>query len=103
MGNATVAVTTPTAPSDPDLLGLVARGQVPALRELYDRHGGSLLALARVTARHHRSRIDPEQLVVDVFVTVWRSPPSVDGPDAVKGHLVRVLGRLAHGTTWTFA
>ena len=89
--------------SDADLIQLVRHADVSALRELYDRHGGSLLALARVTARHHRERVDPEQLVVDVFTTVWFAPPSVAEPDAVRRHLVRLLGRLAHGTTWTFA
>jgi len=103
MDTVTALLAPSTERSDADLLQLVARAHLPALRELYERHAGALLVLARVTARHHRDRVDPEQLVVDVFTSVWFAPPSIEDPDAVKGHLVRLLGRLAHGTTWAFA
>jgi RNA polymerase sigma factor (sigma-70 family) len=56
--------------SDEAVVALVARGEEPALAELYDRYGGPAFALARRVVR------DPalaEDVVQDAFLAIWRS------------------------------
>jgi hypothetical protein len=77
---------------DDVLLDGVRRGDVGALRELYDRHGGTVYGLAVVAAR--RRSADPEALTIEAFTCLWRVPPPAGD---VRRHLIRLVGRLAHG------
>jgi RNA polymerase sigma-70 factor (ECF subfamily) len=53
--------------SDAELLGLIARGDVRAVGELYDRHGATLFPIA---LRIVRDRSEAEDVVHDAFVAV---------------------------------
>jgi RNA polymerase sigma-70 factor (ECF subfamily) len=51
------------------LLALIAEGQQAAIGTLYDRHGPAVLAYAVVRLEN---RHDAEEVVQDVFVTLWK-------------------------------
>ena len=55
--------------ADRALLHLLASGDDEALGELYDRHGGSVYALA---VRIVSDRGDAEDIVREVFSQAWR-------------------------------
>lgn len=60
---------------DTDLVARMAAGDQAAISELYDRHSGALLALARRIVRH---RENAEDLVHDVFLEAWRAAATFD-------------------------
>jgi len=63
------------AAADPDLAAAVAARDESALAELYRRHGGTSLALAR---RVLSDRVLAEEVVQEVFVRLWREPARFD-------------------------
>lgn len=58
-----------TESSDQELVAAVASGSEEALRTLFHRHGGALMALAR---RMLGSREEAEEVVVDTYLRLWR-------------------------------
>ncbi len=74
------------ADADRRVIELVARGDVAALGELYDRHARGIFALAlRIVA----DRADAEEVVQDVFTQVWRQSIRYDAARAtVAGWLL---------------
>lgn len=88
------ALTDAGGATDEALLELIRLRDLAALRALWDRHGGALLASAGVMARY-RSDFDAEQAVVDAFTAFWRAPPPTIATDTVRRHLIRLLGACA--------
>jgi RNA polymerase sigma-70 factor (ECF subfamily) len=90
------------SPSEPTLEGLqqtsdaalvvaIGRWHESALSEVYRRHGGAVLALARRLLY----RVDlAEDVVQEVFLALWRSPERYD-PE--RGTLRSFLLAMAHG------
>jgi RNA polymerase sigma-70 factor, ECF subfamily len=78
-------------PSDTALVLAVARRKEDALRALYDRHSGSVLALAR---RLTGSDDLAAEVVQEIFVRLWNGPDRFD-PD--RGSLRSFLLADAHG------
>lgn len=78
------------AASDAALMLAVGRFDQEALGEIYRRHAGSVLNLA---ARVAGSSVLAEEVVQDVFSTIWRSPGTFD-PD--RGSLRSLLLSIAH-------
>lgn len=77
-----------TVVSDSELVALVASGDEGALRELFERHGGLVLALAR---RMLTSREDAEEVLHDTFLSFWRHAARFDvGRAAVRTYLYAV-------------
>jgi RNA polymerase sigma-70 factor (ECF subfamily) len=79
------------AADDAALAVAVAAGDEPALAELYRRHGGTALALAR---RVLADRVLAEEVVQEVFVRVWRDPGRFD-PE--RGSMRAWLCAQVHG------
>jgi RNA polymerase sigma factor (sigma-70 family) len=78
-----------TAGDDSEHMARLAAGDVSALRELYQRHGRSLL---RFSAAMCRSRQAAEDLVHDTFVALLREPNLFDPAlGSVYGYLCGVL------------
>ena len=77
-------MTTATADDDGALLDLVAQGDRVALRTLYDRHAGWLMA--RLARRCADGDI-VDSAVQDTFVAVWRKPTSYAGTGEVAAWL----------------
>jgi RNA polymerase sigma-70 factor, ECF subfamily len=61
---------------DGELLHRVARGDVAALRALYDEHASRALAIAN---RILRDSIEAEDVVQETFIEVWRRSAQFDG------------------------
>ena len=76
--------------SDAALMVAVGRFDQDALGEIYRRHAGSVLNLA---ARVAGSTAAAEEVVQDVFTTIWKSPGTFD-PE--KGSLRSLLMSIAH-------
>lgn len=77
-----------TVVSDAELVSLVANGDEGALRELFDRHGYVVLALAR---RMLTSREDAEEVLHDTYLSLWRHAAEYDGSRAaVRTYLYAV-------------
>jgi len=70
--------------SDADLLGLIAQGEEPALRELVERHSAWLLLRLR---RRTPDEDLAHEAVHDTFVAVWRKPRSFRGDGDVGAWL----------------
>jgi RNA polymerase sigma-70 factor (ECF subfamily) len=85
------------ARADRRAVELVARGEVDALGELYDRHARLVYSLA---LRIVTDQADAEEVVQDVFTQVWRQSARYDGSRAtVMGWLLmttraRAIDRL---------
>jgi RNA polymerase sigma-70 factor (ECF subfamily) len=77
--------------SDADLGRAVSGGDEAALAELYRRHGGACLALAR---RVLADRVLAEEIVQEVFLRLWRAP---DRFDPERGSLRSFLFAQVHG------
>jgi RNA polymerase sigma-70 factor (ECF subfamily) len=76
---------------DARLVVAIARRQPDALAEVYRRHGGAIIGLAR------RVLSDPrlsEEVVQEVFLGLWRAP---DGFDPDRGSLRSYLLTQTHG------
>jgi RNA polymerase sigma-70 factor (ECF subfamily) len=69
------AATAPERARDRELLTRVARGEVAALRTLYDEHAPRALAVA---TRILRSAPDAEDVVQETFLEIWRRAPQFD-------------------------
>lgn len=86
-----------TDPSDLRLLDRLASGDLDAAGELYDRHAGKVLALAR---RILRDDSDAEDVVQEVFSQAWRTATRFEpGRGTVAGWLLmmarsRAIDRL---------
>jgi RNA polymerase sigma-70 factor (ECF subfamily) len=76
--------------SDEALVALVARGDEPALAELYDRHGRVAYGLAFRVVRDERLA---EDAVQDAFLSVWRTAA---GFRAERGKASTWIFTLAH-------
>ena len=77
--------------SDAELGGAVSTGDEAALAELYGRHGGPCLALAR---RILADRVLAEEIVQEVFLRLWRAP---DRFDPERGSMRSFLFAQVHG------
>ena len=95
-----------SSPSDEELLAAVARGERPALAELYDRHAPWILARLD---RRCADRGVVEEATQDTFVAVWRSAGRFRGDGAVAAWLWgiavrRLIGTIRRqpGTRWVF-
>jgi RNA polymerase sigma-70 factor (ECF subfamily) len=77
--------------SDPQLVVAIARYQGEALAEVYRRHGGAVLGLAR---RVTGSQSEAEDVVQEVFLRLWKRPQLFD---PVRGALRSFLLTQAHG------
>jgi RNA polymerase sigma-70 factor, ECF subfamily len=73
---------------DEALVARVARGDLLAFEELYDRFARDVYALAA----HSLPRADAEEIVQDVFVRIWRNAARFD---ASRGSLVAWLMTVA--------
>ncbi|HEX7001222.1 MAG TPA: sigma-70 family RNA polymerase sigma factor [Trueperaceae bacterium] len=82
-----------TTVSDATLALSLARGDEGALRELYERHGGLVLALA---TRMLGSREEGEEVLHDTFLRLWRNAARFD-PDlaSVRTYLYAVARNLS--------
>jgi RNA polymerase sigma-70 factor, ECF subfamily len=69
------AVTAPDRARDRELLGRVARGEVTALRTLYDEHAPRAMAIA---VRVLRDQHEAEDVVQETFLELWRRAPQYD-------------------------
>ena len=67
---------TPERSRDRELLGRVAKGDVTALRVLYDEHASRALAIAR---RILRNAEEAEDVVQETFLELWRRAHQFDG------------------------
>jgi RNA polymerase sigma-70 factor (ECF subfamily) len=77
--------------SDGALVVAIARGRTEALAEVYRRHAGALLALARRILRQQELS---EEVVQEVFFSLWNSPERFD-PE--RGPLRSFLLTQVHG------
>ncbi len=66
----------PERSRDRELLGRVAKGDVTALRVLYDEHAPRALAIAR---RILRNAEEAEDIVQETFLELWRRAHQFDG------------------------
>ena len=85
-----VRILTTEQPSDADLVAAISRREEPALEAIFNRHGGAVQAVAKRVLR------DPalaEDIVQDVFVSLWDGP---GGFDANRGSLRTYLTTIAH-------
>lgn len=81
-----------TALSDSELVAGVAYGSEDALRELYGRHGGVVLALAR---RMLGSREEAEEVLHDTYLRLWRTAGQFEsGRAAVRTYLYAIARNL---------
>jgi RNA polymerase sigma-70 factor (ECF subfamily) len=79
------------AADDKTLASAVAAGDEPALAELYRRHAGPCLTLAR---RVLADRVLAEEVVQEVFLRLWRGPERFD---AERGSMRSFLFANVHG------
>jgi len=77
--------------SDPQLVVAIARYQDDALAEVYRRHGGAVLGLAR---RITGSQDEAEDVVQEVFLRLWKQPERFD---PARGALRSFLLTQSHG------
>lgn len=77
--------------SDPQLVVAIGRYQDEALAEVYRRHGGAVLGLAR---RVTGSQAEAEDVVQEIFLRFWKKPERFD---PTRGTLRSFLLTQAHG------
>jgi RNA polymerase sigma-70 factor (ECF subfamily) len=77
--------------SDAQLVVAIARYEEEALAEVYLRHAGAVLALAR---RVLGDQLEAEDVTQDVMLRLWKNP---DRFDALRGSLRSYLLTMAHG------
>ena len=80
------------APSPHDIVARCRGGDADALAEIYRRHGGVLLALAR---RLTGSAADAEDVLHDVFLALPEALWRYEGRGSLEGWLRRVTARVA--------
>lgn len=81
-----------TVSSDSQLVEAVADGDQDALRDLYERHGGALLGLAR---RMLGSQEEAEEVLDDTLLGLWRHAAGFDPAKAsVKTYLFAMARNL---------
>ena len=68
--------------SDPQLVVAIGRYQDEALAEVYRRHGGAVLGLAR---RVTGSQAEAEDVVQEIFLRFWKKPERFDPTAALSG------------------
>jgi len=79
--------------SDENLIRAVAAGSEDALRELYDRHAGTML---RLLHRLSADRATAEEIMQEAWLAVWQAAGSFRGDSSVRGWLLGVARRQAH-------
>lgn len=85
--------------ADEELLDGVRRRDLASLRLLVERHGGAVVASARITVRRlDDTTTTAEDLAVAAFGSLWRDPPAPPGRP-VLGELLRRVGRAARSTS----
>lgn len=77
-------------PSDATLATGITQRDVPAFEQLVHRYSDPVLALA---LRMLHDRADAEDVVQDVFVTVWRRVSELAEPAAMRGWLFQIARR----------
>jgi RNA polymerase sigma-70 factor (ECF subfamily) len=68
-------VVAPDRSRDRELLARVARGEIAALRQLYDEHAPRAMAIA---TRVLRDQNEAEDVVQETFLELWRRAPQYD-------------------------
>lgn len=74
-GSESGSVMPPQPVTDTELLGQIAGGNTEALGEFYDRHAGTLFAVAYRMLNDHK---EAEDLVQDVLLQVWEKRAAFD-------------------------
>lgn len=77
-------------PTSPDLIQAIQAGDERALGTLYDLHSPSMYALAGAIVREDA---DAEEVVADVFLSVWRNPDAYDPTRGSLGAYLTVMTR----------
>lgn len=79
-------------PDDAELVAQVAQGSEDALRQLFDRHGGAVAALAR---RMLGDRQEAEEILQDTFLRLHRHAHSFDeGRAGLRTYLFAIARNL---------
>ena len=78
----------PAISVDGDIIARAARGEESAIRQLYDRYGSVLYAVAyRIVGQ----RADAEEVVLEAFAQAWRDAPRFEtGRGSVAGWLTMI-------------
>ncbi|MHB1843615.1 MAG: sigma-70 family RNA polymerase sigma factor [Deltaproteobacteria bacterium] len=80
----------PTPSDEAELARRIAAGEAEALREVYDRHAGRVLALS---LRVLRERGEAEEIVQETFLELWRRAKQFDSGRGSLGALLATIAR----------
>jgi RNA polymerase sigma-70 factor (ECF subfamily) len=78
--------------SESELVDALRRGDEQAFRALIDRHGGSMLRVARI---HVRDRAVADEVVQEAWLGVLRGIDRFEGRSSVRTWLLRIVANVA--------